>query len=157
MARLVRSARTKRLVKSKALRKGLLGGNLFWRGVYGYLTFRKMWSHISKRGDAPIVFGEKIAEGEAWALVHVPEASRRGRGEGRKLLIGPKRKPPHANALVPVAMQYVGRKIVAAPDAERINEILGERIVSDPKPTRRKLRQAKREAKKTAKTAASLT
>jgi hypothetical protein len=157
MARLVRSARTKRLVKAKALRKGVLGGSVFWRGVYGYLTFRKMWKHISKRGDAPLVFGEKILEGEAWALVHVPEDSRRGRGEGRKLLIGPKRKPPHATALVPAAVQYVGRKIVAAPDAERINEILGDRVVSDPEPTRRKLRQAKREAKKTAKSAASLT
>ena len=150
MARLVRSARTKRLVKAKAVRKGLLGGSLFWRGVYGYLTFRKMWSHVSKRGPAPLVFGEKIREGEAWALVHVPEDSPRGRGEGRKFLIGPRRKPPHATALVPAAVQYVGRRIVAAPDAERINAILGERVVSDPDPSRRQLRRAKREAKKSA-------
>jgi len=156
MARALGSAR-KRLVKKKALRKGLLGGSLFWRGVYGYITFRKFWRHISKRGDAPLVFSEKIREGEAWAMVHVPEDSRRGRGEGRTFLIGPKRKPPHATALVPAAIQYAGRKIIAAPDAERINSILGEHVVDDPEPTRRRLRKAKREEKKAAKSAASQT
>ena len=157
MARVAGSSRTSRLIKARAVRKGLLGGNLFWRGVYGFLTFRKMWSHISKRGIGPVVLSERIGEGEAWAMIHVPEASRRGRGEGRKFLIGPKRKPPHATALVPAALQFAGRRIIAAPDAERINALLGERVVSDPEPSRRQVRKAKREAKKSAKSAASLT
>lgn len=156
MTRAVGSSRTKRLIKARALRRGLLGGNLFWRGVYGFLTFRKMWSHISKRGVGPVVLSERIGEGSAWAVVHVPEDSRRGRGEGRKFLIGPKRKPPHATALVPAALQFAGRKIIAAPDAERINELLGERVVKEPEPSRRQVRKAKRAAKKSAKSAASL-
>ena len=41
------------------------------------------------------MFSEDLPEGEAFVISHSPERSRRGRGEGRTLLIGPKRKRPH--------------------------------------------------------------
>ncbi len=144
----LRRAYLKRLVSMNALRKGLLGGSPMWRGIWVVLTLRRLWARVSKKGEAPIALSEPLGEGEAWTLVHVPEQSRRGRGEGRKYLVGPKRKPPRATALAPAALAAAGAKILEAPDAARINEILGKEVVSDPPPSRRAKRKAKRSARR---------
>lgn len=130
-----------------ATRKGLLGGSPMWRAVWVLLSVRKGWSKVSKSGEAPVTFTEPLREGEAWTIVHVPEESKRGRGEGRKLGIGPKRKPPRATAIAPPALAEIGKRIIEAPSAARVNEILGTDLVSDPEPSRYAKRQEKKSAK----------
>ena len=142
----------KRLLKSNALRKGLLGGSPFWRVVWGAQLLLKGWNKISKDADdAPIEFNEPLQEGQVWAVVHEPEQSRKGRGEGRKMLIGPQRAAPRANAMTGTALATVGKKILEAPSAERINSILGVDAVTDPPPSRSQKRMAKKTAKRAAK------
>jgi len=143
----------KRMVRTNALRKGLLGGSPFWRVIWGAQLLLKGWNKVSKSGDAPIEFNEPLEEGQVWALVHEPEQSKRGRGEGRKLVVGPKRKPPRANVMTGTALATVGKKILEAPSAERINEILGVDAVTAPPLSRSQKRQAKRDAKMAAKKA----
>lgn len=137
----------KRVVRMNATRKGLLGGSTPWRAVWVLLTLRKGWSKVSKSGDAPVTFTEPLREGEAWTIVHVPEQSKRGRGEGRKMLIGPKRKPPRATAIAPAALASIGTRILEAPSAERVNQILGKDLVTDPPPSRYAKRVAVKESR----------
>lgn len=153
MFRKLRSGYLKRIINMNALRKGLLGGSPFWRAVWFFGIGRRLWRRVSKSGPGPITFSEPLEEGEAWAMVHVPEKSRRGRGEGRRMLFGPKRRRPRAGALVPPALAAAGRRIVEAPDAARINQILGREVVQDPPPTRRERRAARRQARRTARAA----
>jgi|GEM_PF-1928886 len=142
-----------RVVRVNATRKGLLGGSRMWRAVWVLLTLRKGWSKVSKSGQAPVTFTEPLGEGEAWSIVHVPENSKRGRGEGRRMLIGPRRKAPRATAMAPPALASIGTRILEAPSAARVNQILGTDLVSDPEPSRyRKRAEAKaiRRARKAA-------
>ncbi|MFT7473164.1 MAG: hypothetical protein ACI81L_000075 [Verrucomicrobiales bacterium] len=146
----------KRTLRMNAVRKGLLGGSLFWRVVWVSQLFLKGWSKASKRGEAPILFSEPLKEGDAWTIVHEPERSRRGRGEGRKMLVGPKRKAPRAGVMSGSALGWVGQRILDAPSAERINQILGVDVVTEPPPTRKAIRAAKKDAKKAANAAGKL-
>ena len=155
----------KRTIEINAVRKGLWGGSWMWRAVWALLALRNSWMKVAKSSKAaPIVFTEPLREGEAWAIVHVPEDSKRGRGQGRRLGIGPRRVPPRATALAAPALASIGKRILAAPSADRINEILGEDVVSDPEPSRsqlryearterRQLKAAKKASKKAAKRA----
>ena len=106
----------KRVIRMNALRKGLFGGSRLWRTIWFFGIVRGFWAKISKRGAGPVAFSESLDEGEAWAIVHVPEKSPRGRGEGRRLLIGPKRKPPRTSAIAAEGIMHAGRRIVEAPD-----------------------------------------
>ena len=149
----------KRLVKARALRQGLLGGSPIWRAVWVSQFLYKQFSKVSKGGDPPVSFDEPLKEGEVWAVVHEPEKTKKGRGEGRKFLIGPKRKPKRANSMTGLALGVMGEKILSAPSPERINQILGEDVFEPPKPTRAELREAKKatkEAKKLRKVDACL-
>ena len=98
MAGIARKATVKRMIRANALRKGLLGGSPFWRFIWFAGLTRRLWGRVSKHGDAPVVFSEDLPEGEAYVISHAPERSRRGRGDGRRLLVGPKRKRPHITA-----------------------------------------------------------
>ena len=148
---LLNKATVARLIRSNALRKGLLGGSPFWRAVWVVSFLRRRWNKVSKGGEAPITFTEPLKEGEAWTLVHVPEDSARGRGEGRKLVLGPRRARPRATALAGPALSAIGAKILEAPSAERINQILGETVVEDPPPSRAQIRATKKAQKVQAK------
>ena len=113
-----------RLIRTNALRKGLFGGHPLWRAVWVFQLLRKGWNRISKGGEAPVTFSEPITEGTAWTLVHVPENSKRGRGDGRQLVVGPKRARPRATALAGPALSAVGAKILEAPSAQRILSLI---------------------------------
>ena len=141
----------KRLVKARALRQGLIGGSPFWRVVWISQFAYKQFSKFAKGGDPPITFDEPLKEGEVWAVVHEPENTKKGRGEGRKFLIGPKRKKKRANTMTGLALGIVGQKILEAPSAERINQILGEDVFEPPVYTRAQKRAAKRSKKAAAK------
>lgn len=153
MSRSLKRSSIKRVVRRNALRKGLVGGSTPWRAVWVLLTVRKGWSKVSKSGEAPITFTESLREGEAWTIVHVPEQSKRGRGEGRKMLVGPRRKPPRATAIAPPALASIGTRILEAPSAERVNQILGRDLVSDPEPSRYAKRAAAKGVRRTEKAA----
>ena len=140
----LKKAYIQRTLKRNALRKGLLGGSPLWRAVWAGQLLLKGWGKISKGGEAPITFDESIGEGEAWAIVHEPEQSRKGRGEGRALLIGPKRTAPRANVMTGTALGTIGKRILEAPSAERINEILGANVVEEPPPSRSQRRAARK-------------
>ena len=45
-----------RLIKSNALRKGLLGGHPLWRAIWVANLLRQGWSRISKGGEAPVSY-----------------------------------------------------------------------------------------------------
>jgi hypothetical protein len=151
----LKKAYWRRTLQRNALRKGLLGGSPLWRAVWFAQLAHKGWGKISKSGEAPITFTESIEEGEAWAIVHEPEQSKRGRGEGRALLVGPKRKPPLANVMTGSALGNVGRRILEAPSADRINQILGADIVEQPPASRYQRRQAKKAQARVEKQAAN--
>lgn len=142
MFKIFRGAYVKRMIRVNALRKGLLGGHPMWRAIWALSAVRKMWGRVSKKGEAPITFSESLGEGEAWALVHVPEKSKRGRGEGRKYVIGPKRQAPRFSAIGPTAAVAAARQVFEAPDAARVNQILGVDVVEDDPPTRRERKRA---------------
>lgn len=142
MFKIFRGAYVKRMIRVNALRKGLLGGHPMWRAIWALSAVRKMWGRVSKKGEAPITFSESLGEGEAWALVHVPEKSKRGRGEGRKYVIGPKRQAPRFSAIGPAAAVAAARQVFEAPDAARVNQILGVDVVEDDPPTRRERKRA---------------
>lgn len=137
----------KRLVRTRALRQGLLGGHPFWRVVWIGQFVYKRFAKVSKGGEAPISFDEPLKEGEVWAVVHEPEKTKRGLGQGRKFLIGPKRKKPRANTLTGLALAVAGEKILEAPSPERINQILGEKVFEPTPLTKAQKRAAKKAAK----------
>jgi hypothetical protein len=138
----------RRKFRTKAVRKGLVGGSRMWRAIWVLMTLRNGWARLSKSGGAPIKFTEPLREGEAWEVVHVPEDSRRGRGEGRMFFIGPKRKAPRATAMAPPAIAHIGARILEAPSAARVNEILGVDLVSDPEPSPYQRRAERKAAKR---------
>ena len=145
-----------KLLKSRALRQGLIGGSPFWRALWIAQFGYKQFSKISKgSGEAPISFDEPLKEGEVWAVVHEPEKTKKGRGEGRKFLIGPKRKKSRANIMTGLALGVAGEKILAAPSPERINQILGEDVFDPPALTKAQKRAAKKAEKLEAKLAKS--
>jgi len=154
-----RRRKLSRIIEMNAVRKGLWGGSRTWRAVWVMLALRNGWLKLTKSGEGPISFTEPLREGEAWAIVHVPEDSKRGRGEGRKLGIGPRRTLPRATAIAPAALSYAGKRILAAPSAARVNEILGANVVSDPEPSRsqrrREARAERRERKAASKASKS--
>ncbi len=119
---LFKKAYIQRTLRRNALRKGLLGGSPFWRIIWAGQLLLKGWGKVSKGGEPPITFDEPLKEGEVWALVHELEQSRRGRGEGRRFVVGPKRKTPRGNVMTGTALSTVGQRILAAPSAARIND-----------------------------------
>ena len=142
----------KRLIVSRALRQGILGGSPFWRVVWiANFVYKKFGPDAEQ--EAPISFDEPLKEGEVWAVVHEPAKTKKAQGIGRKFLIGPKRTPSRANTMTGLALGVMGEKIMSVPSAERINEILGEDVFEPPKPTRAQKRAQKKTAKLAKKTA----
>ena len=142
----------KRLIVSRALRQGILGGSPFWRVVWiANFVYNKFGPDAEQ--EAPISFDEPLKEGEVWAVVHEPAKTKKAQGLGRKFLIGPKRTPSRANTMTGLALGVMGEKIMSVPSAERINEILGEDVFEPPKPTRAQKRAQKKTAKLAKKTA----
>lgn len=62
-----------RTIRFRATRRGLLGGHPGWLAVFGLLTLSRQWNKVSKRGDGPVVFRERLEPGQSFAIVHLPE------------------------------------------------------------------------------------
>lgn len=60
----------KRTVRMNSVRKGLLGGSRFWLVVFG-LGYVARWSgKVTKRGEMPVRFSERLEPGETLVIRH---------------------------------------------------------------------------------------
>ena len=114
MATPSRRPTVKRIVRRKALRRGLLGGSLLWRIIWFAGQARRLWAKVSKSGEAPVVFTEDLPEGEVYVISHSPEKSRRGRGDGRRYVVGPKRRRPHITSMAAGAAYAAARRALVS-------------------------------------------
>ena len=69
----------KRYIRASAIRRGLLGGDRFWMVVLGLGLLGRQANKVLKRGDAPILFSERLKPGESFVITHFGEPSRRRR------------------------------------------------------------------------------
>ncbi len=61
----------KRTVRMNSIRKGLLGGSRFWLAVFVASRMGKFAGKVTKRGEPPVVFSEKLRVGEAYEIRHI--------------------------------------------------------------------------------------
>ena len=64
-------AYVRRTVRLNSVRKGLLGGSKFWLTVFALGYVGRFVGKVTKRGDMPVVFTEKLAPGEAYEIRHI--------------------------------------------------------------------------------------
>ena len=64
-------AYVRRTVRMNSIRKGILGGNRFWLTVFALGYVGRFVGKVTKRGEMPVVFTEKLAPGEAYEIRHV--------------------------------------------------------------------------------------
>jgi hypothetical protein len=69
----------KRYIRTSAIRRGLLGGDRFWMVVFGLGLLGRQANKVLKRGDAPILFSERLKPGESFVITHFAEPSRQRR------------------------------------------------------------------------------
>ena len=79
MARSFGPAYVKRTLRYNSVRRGLFGGNRFWLTMFGLGQLARWSGKVTKRGDMPVRFTEKLAPGEAYEIRHVAPPKRRGR------------------------------------------------------------------------------
>ena len=60
----------RRYFRYNSLRKGLLGQNKFWLSMFALGKLGGFLGKASKRGEAPVVFGEGLKPGESYQIVH---------------------------------------------------------------------------------------
>lgn len=74
----------KRYVRTTAIRRGLLGRDRFWLGVFVLGLLGRQVNKVLKRGDAPVVFSERLEPGQVLTISHLapPERGRRRRRKG---------------------------------------------------------------------------
>lgn len=69
----------KRTIRYNSVRRGLLGGNRFWLTVFALGRLARWSGKVTKRGDMPIRFTERLEPGEAYEIRHVAPPKGRGR------------------------------------------------------------------------------
>ena len=64
----------KRTVRMNSIRKGLLGGSRFWLAVFA-AGFVARWSgKVTKRGEMPVRYSERLEPGESIVITHIDTA-----------------------------------------------------------------------------------
>ncbi len=61
----------KRTLRYNGVRKGLLGGSRFWLVVFLGSQLARWSSKVTKRGEMPIRFSERLGPGEAFEIRHI--------------------------------------------------------------------------------------
>ncbi len=74
-----------RRVRYNALRKGLLGGSGPWLAVFVVLRLGRFVGKVTKRGEAPVIFSERMPPGVVVGLENRRPVNRLGRRAQRKL------------------------------------------------------------------------
>ena len=65
--------------RTNAIRRGLLGRDRFWMTIFVLGLVGRQLNKVLKRGDAPLLFSERLKPGESFVITHFPEPSRRGK------------------------------------------------------------------------------
>ena len=61
----------RRTIRMNSFRKGLLGGSPFWLTVFALGRVGRFVGKVTKRGEAPVVFRERLGPGEAYEIRHL--------------------------------------------------------------------------------------
>ena len=61
----------RRTVRMNSIRKGLLGGSRFWLAVFAAGYVGRWTGKVTKRGEPPVVFSEKLKPGESYEIRHI--------------------------------------------------------------------------------------
>jgi len=64
-----------RTIRMNSIRKGLLGGSGFWRTIFLARVVGSKIRTVTKRGEMPIRFSEKLEVGETFTVSHVDPSS----------------------------------------------------------------------------------
>jgi hypothetical protein len=70
----------RRYVRTNAIRRGLLGRDRLWMTIFVIGLLGRQANKVLKRGDAPLVFSERLQPGESFVITHFAEP---GRGRRR--------------------------------------------------------------------------
>jgi len=63
-------AYVRRSVRHNSVRRGLLGGDRFWLSVFVLRRLAKASGKVTKRGEMPIRFTEKLKPGQGYVVSH---------------------------------------------------------------------------------------
>jgi hypothetical protein len=61
----------RRTIRRNGIRKGLLGGSRFWMAVFVAGRLAGWTGKVTKRGELPVVFSEKMKLGESYEIRHI--------------------------------------------------------------------------------------
>ena len=61
----------RRTIRMNSIRKGLLGGSRFWMAVFVAGRMGRFAGKVTKRGEPPVVFSEKLKLGESYEVRHI--------------------------------------------------------------------------------------
>jgi hypothetical protein len=67
----------KRYIRTNAIRRGLLGRDRFWTAVFVAGLLGRQANKVLKRGDAPIVFSQRLKPGEGFVITHLAPPRKR--------------------------------------------------------------------------------
>lgn len=84
MARSRGKAAAARYLRFNATRQGLLGGSKPWLAVFVLLRLAKQVNKVTKRGEMPLVFSEKLEPGASYVITHIVPLTRKQRRRAKK-------------------------------------------------------------------------
>lgn len=65
----------RRTIRVNSIRKGLLGGSKFWLAVFGARFIGARIQTITKRGEMPVRYSEKLEVGQRIEISHLDPSS----------------------------------------------------------------------------------
>jgi hypothetical protein len=60
----------RRYIRTNAIRRGLLGRERLWTTIFVLGLAGRQLNKVLKRGDAPVLFSEKLKPGESFVITH---------------------------------------------------------------------------------------
>ena len=84
MFRLFRKGLLRRYLRFNAIRRGLFGRSPFWLTVLGAGVIGRGLGKLTKSGEAPVLFSEDLAQGQAYAVHHLPPPETRRQRRRRR-------------------------------------------------------------------------
>jgi hypothetical protein len=60
----------RRYIRTNAIRRGLLGRERLWTAIFVLGLAGRQLNKVLKRGDAPVLFSEKLKPGESFLVTH---------------------------------------------------------------------------------------
>ncbi|MEZ5169082.1 MAG: hypothetical protein R2695_22290, partial [Acidimicrobiales bacterium] len=64
-------AYVRRTVRVNSVRKGVFGGSRFWLTVFALGSIARWSGKVTKRGEMPVRFSEKLGPGESLVIRHL--------------------------------------------------------------------------------------